>query len=124
MHYPMKQYLEAHRKVDSTFAIAGFALADDGIHPGETGHWIMAKSILLDLGEKTAATAPTIQAAMAMMPNAAQVLTLVSERQIIMKDAWLTATGHKRPGMKVGLPLDEASLKAAELNRQIKALMR
>ncbi|WP_375443806.1 SGNH/GDSL hydrolase family protein [uncultured Fibrella sp.] len=124
VHYPMKRFLDAHRTVDSTFTISGFALADDGVHPGEVGHWIMAKSILLDLGEKAVAAAPTIQAAMAMIPNATQVLTLVSERQTLMKDAWLTATGHKRPGMKIGLPLNEANTKAAELDRQIRALLR
>lgn len=123
VHYPMKQFLEAHRKVDSTFAIAGYALADDGVHPGEVGHWIMAKSILLGLGEQRIAAAPTIQAAMAT-PNAGTLLQLFSERQTTLKDAWLTATGHKRPGMKTGLPLDEAKTRAAELDVQIKALMR
>ncbi len=124
MHYPMKQFLEAHRKVDSAYTISGFALAEDGVHPGEVGHWIMAKSILLGLGEKAVATVPNIQTAMALIPNSAQLLKLISERQIIMKDAWLTATGHKRPGMKVGLPLDEAKAKAAELDAQIKPLIR
>ncbi|MDB5243432.1 MAG: family lipolytic protein, partial [Spirosoma sp.] len=37
--------------------------------------------------------------------------------------AWLTATGHKRPGVKVGLPLEEAKAKALELDAQIKLLM-
>ncbi len=124
VHYPMKQFLEAHRKVDSAYAIAGFALAEDGVHPGQAGHWIMAKRILLGLGEKAVATAPDIQSAMVTVPNAAQLLKLISERQSIMKDAWLTTAGHKRPGMKVGLPLDEAKAKAAELTAQIKSLIR
>ena len=123
VHYPMKEFLEAHRKVDSAYAIAGFALAEDGVHPGETGHWIMAKSILLGLGEKAIATAPNIQSAMATTPNSIQLLKLISERQTILKDAWLTTAGHKRPGMKVGLPLNEAKAKAAELDAQIKVLM-
>ncbi|MEZ0485782.1 SGNH/GDSL hydrolase family protein [Fibrella aquatica] len=123
VHYPMKEFLEAHRKVDSTFAVAGFALADDGVHPGEVGHWLMAKRILLGIGEKAVAPAPTIQAAMTTVPNATQLLKLVSDRQMIMKDAWLTATGHKRP-MKAGLPLDEAKAKAADIDAQIKALLR
>ncbi|MEZ0542629.1 hypothetical protein [Fibrella arboris] len=41
-----------------------------------------------------------------------------------MKDAWLTALGHKRPGMKPGLPLDEAKRKAADIDRQSKAMLR
>ena len=37
----------------------------------------------------------------------------------MLKDAWLTATGHKRPGMKQGLSLAEAQARAAELGKQI-----
>jgi lysophospholipase L1-like esterase len=123
VHYPMKQFLEAHRKVDSAFSIAGFALAEDGVHPGEVGHWIMAKSVLLGLGEKAVANAPNIKSAMAQIPNSAQLLKLIAERQNLMKDAWLTASGHQRPGMKTGLPLAEAKAKAAEIDTQIRALM-
>lgn len=123
IHNPMKQFLEAHRKVDSVFALSGFALADDGVHPGEVGHWIMAKNILLGLGEKAIATAPNLQSTLAQVPNVAQILLLIRERQNLMKDAWLTATGHKRPGVKVGLPLEEAKAKALDLDAQIKLLM-
>jgi S-methylmethionine-dependent homocysteine/selenocysteine methylase len=58
------------------------------------------------------------------MPASEQILKLVSQRQTMMKDAWLTATGHKRPEMKVGLPLEEARAKAAEIEKQIRALMK
>lgn len=122
VHYPMKQFLEAHRRVDATFAISGFALAEDGVHPGPVGHWIMAKSILQGLGEKSVANASDILSALATVPQARQLLKLVSERQNLMKDAWLTATGHKRPGMNVGLPLPEAKAKAAGIDAQIRAL--
>jgi len=39
-----------------------------------------------------------------------------------MKDAWLTATGHTRPEMKTGLPLNEAKSKASAIGKQINAL--
>jgi hypothetical protein len=39
-----------------------------------------------------------------------------------MKDAWLTDTGHKRPGMNKGLSLAEAQAKAAELDKRIRQL--
>lgn len=122
VHYPMKSFLEAHRRLDSTFAIAGFALAEDGVHPGDVGHWIMAKAILLGLGEGAIALAPDLRTAMVSIPNAAQLIKLISERQTLMKDAWLTATGHKRPGMNVGVPLNEAKAQAAAIDTQIKAL--
>jgi lysophospholipase L1-like esterase len=124
VHYPMKKVLEAHRKIDAEFSLTGFALAEDGVHPGEVGHWIMARETLVYLGEKEAAKAPDVKAAIAVVPASEQILKLVSQRQMMMKDAWLTATGHKRPEMKVGLPLEEARAKAAEIEKQIRALMK
>ena len=52
------------------------------------------------------------------------MLKLVKQRLALMHDAWLTKTGHKRPGVKAGLPLEEAQAKAAELERQIAALLK
>jgi hypothetical protein len=42
------------------------------------------------------------------------------ERHNILKDSWLTQTGHKRPEMKKGMPMSEAKLKAADLMKKIK----
>ena len=123
IHYPMKKYLEAHRKLDAAFGMDGFALTNDGVHPGEAGHWLMAKQLLLYLGEKKAAAYPGINAAMKYHANGSSILKLVAERQDFMKDAWLTATGHRRPGMKTGLPLPEAKSKALDISRQINALL-
>jgi lysophospholipase L1-like esterase len=124
IHYPMKNYLDAHRKIEAQFALSGFALAEDGVHVGETGHWIMARQVLLYLGEKNVAKAPDIKTAIADVPSSEQIFKLVSQRQMMMKDAWLTATGHKRPEMKIGLPLDEAKNKAAEIEMQIRTLLK
>ena len=55
-------------------------------------------------------------------PNGERLLKLIQQRQRLMRDAWLTDTGHKRPGMKKGLPLAEAQSKAAELEKQIREL--
>jgi hypothetical protein len=41
----------------------------------------------------------------------------------LLSDAWLTATGHSRPGMAPGVPLDEARARAAELDARIRALL-
>lgn len=121
LHYPMKKYLDAHRKVDQAMGIDGFALANDGVHPGEVGHWIMAKALLLYMGEKSVASAGNVLAVI-HHPKKEELMKLIAEEQSIMKDAWLTATGHKRP-MKAGLPLEEAKEKAVELDKQIKMLI-
>ncbi len=123
VHYPMKHFLDAHRQVDSQFSVAAFSLAEDGVHPGDVGHWIMAKSILVGLGEKAVAQASTIVATLKAMPHADKFLSLVAERQRVLKDAWLTAAGHERPGMKKGLPLEEAKTIAAKIDLQLKELM-
>ncbi len=123
IHYPMKKYMEAHRKIDSAFGLDGFALAQDGIHPGETGHWIMARQILLYLGFMEVAKSPGIAESIKQIPNAVQLAALVSKRQNMMRDAWLTATKHKRPGLPEGLPLSEAQTKSDELMSEIKALI-
>jgi lysophospholipase L1-like esterase len=119
IHWPMKKYIEDRRLTDSTYFFA-----KDGVHPNETGHWLMAKQILLFLGEKNVTNAEDAKGAMASVSNGETLLRLIKQRQDIMKDAWLTSTGHKRPEMKPGLPLNEAKLKAGDLNKQIEDLIR
>jgi len=59
----MQRVLDAHRRLDQRLGIeTSFALANDGVHPAEAGHWIMAKSILMHLGAKEIIKAGTIQA--------------------------------------------------------------
>jgi len=55
--------------------------------------------------------------------NGPPALKLIRQRQRLMCDAWLTAIGHKRPGMKKGLPLDRARAEAAKLDRRIGKLI-
>ncbi len=101
----MTRYLESFRAANLTFK-----LAEDGVHPGEFGHWLMAKSVLLYLGQKVKDTT-NFMAAISTQPHAQQIYDLVNERQLLMKDAWLTTVGHKRPGMNQGIPLPEAQIK-------------
>jgi lysophospholipase L1-like esterase len=117
LHGPMNRYLTERRQKEPDFF-----LAIDGVHCGETGHWIIAKQILLHLGAKDVAKADDPQAMLVVHPRGGQILKLVQEKQRLMKDAWLTETGHKRPGMNKGLPLAEAQAKAAELEEQIRQL--
>ncbi|HWK03848.1 MAG TPA: SGNH/GDSL hydrolase family protein [Puia sp.] len=119
LHFPMQQYLKERRLANPAFAFAG-----DGIHPDSLGHWIMAREILSYLGEKGVRDAESIQAVLAGLPQGAVILRLVGEKQGVMKDAWLTAAGHTRPGMNVGLPLEQARVKEGEIKEEIRALQR
>lgn len=119
LHWPMKKFLEDRRLVDTAFLFA-----KDGVHPNEQGHFIMAKAILLGLGETELAKATDMPSVLSDFKNGDAVLKLIEERQAIMKDAWLSLIGHKRPGMKVGLPLKDAQLKRDEIDLKIQALMK
>ena len=123
IHFPMQKYLESHRKVDKKFGINGFALAPDGIHPNETGHWIIARQILIYLGFKEVAHSPGISENLKSIPNGEEILRLVTERQNMMRDAWLTATKYKRPGLPEGLPLSEAEARSDEIEQKIQGLI-
>jgi lysophospholipase L1-like esterase len=118
LHTPMKVCLAEHRAKD-----AGFAFARDGVHPDDLGHWVMARAILSHLGAKDVAEMEDPKAVVSAIPHGEELLGLVRQRQNLLRDAWLTATGHKRPGVKKGLPLDQAEAKAAELEVRIKKIL-
>ena len=100
LHFPMKEFLAARRLTN-----AAFAYGQDGIHPGELGHWVMAQQILLHLGAKEAARAGSIGELLANFPNGNVILQRDQKDQAVWKDAWLTAIGHQRPGMNRGAPI-------------------
>jgi lysophospholipase L1-like esterase len=117
IHGAMKLYQENHIKKDSSFALAA-----DGVHPGKTGHWLISKEILLYLGEKNIFKSESITEALSSFPKGEQILQLVAQRQIMMKDAWLTSTGHQRPGMNTGLPMRKAKAKSKKIRKEIISL--
>lgn len=114
IYWPLKQYVSEYQMVDSTFSYS-----NDGIHPNEIGHFFIAKQILLSLGESELNTANNIYEALMFFQNRDTILKLVEKRQEILKDAWLTYIGHKRPEMKKGLSLEEAGVLTEELNARI-----
>ena len=118
IHYPMKKYLMQHRMTDSAFA-----LALDGIHPGEAGHWIIAQQILLYLGFRNVAKFAGITENLQQVKDAAALMKLIATRQNMIRDTWLTATKHLRPGLPVGPPLKEAQAKADEFLIEITTLI-
>ncbi len=119
LHGRMKEYLAKKRLTNPTFALSG-----DGVHPKELGHWIMAKAILLHLGASDLADGETSIDVLSAHPHGPAIFKAVVERQAVMRDAWLTATGHKRPGVKPGLPLDKARSKAVGIDAQIDELLK
>ncbi len=113
VHTAIGNALASHRLTDPAFSFA----PHDGIHPDPEGHAVIAGAILSAWGYPLAvAKAPLVWA---KSPDA--LTEDIRERNSVLKDAWLTATGHQRP-MKAGLPLPEAQAKAAVLTKSIDAL--
>jgi len=123
VHFPMKKYLEAHREVDAKFNLDGFALTVDGVHPGEFGHWIIARQILIYLCGDNVSAFPSVEKSLAGNKNGPTILKMVNERQNMLRDAWLTSTKHKRQGLPVGLPLDSALRKSVVMASRIDSLI-
>lgn len=119
LHRPMEAAIEAGRRSDPKFTFAR-----DSVHPDERGHVVMARALLEGLGARDVEGAADAAALLSVHPRGKEILALVRDRQTLMKLAWLTATGHKRPGVKPGLPLEEAQAKAAALDERIAALIR
>ncbi len=104
---PVLKYVDRRRQDDP-----GFSMSPDGVHLNREGHRVLAEAILKAWGYGES------------VPQNATMLGLVEQREIMLRDAWLTRVGHKRPGVKAGLPLDKARSRAAELDIKIKALDR
>lgn len=120
VHTPMKSRLAARRAADPAFRLAA-----DGVHLDATGHWLMARELLVHWGlPATLRDQPSAERALAEFPQGPEILKLVQQRQRLLKDAWLTATGHERPGMKPGLPLADAEQQAAAIEARLQALQK
>jgi arylsulfatase A-like enzyme len=103
---PVLKYVALRRKTRPTFA-----LSDDGVHLNAEGHRILATTILRRWGHRE------------MWEPDAELLRIVTEKSTLLHNSWLSHVGHKRPGMKAGLPLEEARQKAASLDSQIAELV-
>jgi len=118
IHTPMNQFMAEKRKTNPSYTFTR-----DGVHPDETGHWLMAREILVHLGAPAEiGTMKSADAMLADYPRGDEVLKLITQKENVLRDAWLTEAGHLRPGHRVGPPVAEAEQKAAELDKKIKAL--
>jgi hypothetical protein len=115
IHGPMRKILDDRRS-----KAPNYRFADDGVHIDSTGHWLVAREVLIHWGMPADEVATSAGPAFVPWANGRDVLKLVQRKQSILKAAWLTETGHKRPGMAKGLPMDEANRKAAEIEAEIR----
>lgn len=113
VHGAMTKALADARRADPVFTFA-----KDGVHPNMAGHLVMAQPLLADWGLKVT------EAGLPDHLNGAVIFEAVQAKQALLRDAWLTETGHKRPGVKAGLPLAEAQAKAEAWDAKARAAVR
>ncbi|OYW76732.1 MAG: hypothetical protein B7Z37_07420 [Verrucomicrobia bacterium 12-59-8] len=111
IHGPMNAAIAEKRKTDPEFTFS-----KDGVHPGAEGHLLMAHAVLDAWGLKVKPDGTPDH------PNGAAILALVKKKHAILRPAWLSYVGHKRPGNAPGLPIEEAKAKAAELDAEARKL--
>lgn len=113
-HSLMAVSLAHLRKTNSTFTFS-----KDGVHPDSLGHAVIARAILAAWGLRPDEN--ELLGQLATDPENER-LKLIRERRKLLAHAWLTSTGHNRPGVPTGLPLAEATAQATGLEEKIRAL--
>ena len=119
LHAPMRAEVLSRREKSPNFMFAG-----DGVHPSDEGHWFIAAQIIRACGDDKAAAAASPEALLASASIDAKAWPLIERRMSILRDAYVSAAGHKRPGVAKGLPLEKAEAEAAKLTQQIQSLLK
>lgn len=121
-HGPMRKALDDGRAKDPAFS-----LSNDGVHPGREGHWIMARELLT---QSFGAKLDGVTSAETLFPtHGPEIRKLVNQRMGVRFSAWMTTTGHQRPGVaggpgaKPGPSIEQATETAAAIGRQIETLL-
>ena len=116
------EVIDAHRPMAAALALAratdpAFTFSKDGVHPNALGHAVIARAILTAWGLR-----PDDDDVLGQLATNSDtpLLVLIRERRKVLAHAWLTATGHRRPGIPTGLPLAEAEARAAEIEEKIR----
>jgi lysophospholipase L1-like esterase len=104
LHSAMRQELRKRRQESPEFTFQ-----PDAVHPDASGHLFISQ-VLIGAVEKDVDGLADIES----------ILATIRQRLDIRRDAWLTATGHQRPGLRPGLSLAEVEQRAAGLTRSIR----
>lgn len=94
-----------------------FIYAKDGVHPGGDGHRFIGEAAAKGLW-------PLLKLPGQPVLPTGDALKILSERAGVLEYAWLSETKHLRPGVKAGLPLDEAKKRADELMVKYKEVVK
>ncbi|MBL8825718.1 MAG: PQQ-dependent sugar dehydrogenase [Planctomycetaceae bacterium] len=117
LHTAMTRALHERRQSDPMFTFQ-----PDAVHPNDAGHWFIAQQLIGWFGDGAASAAATPQAMLAQLHVAPAAYPLHQRRVQVLKDSYVGAAGHKRPGVAAGLPIAEAEAKYHSYTADLKAL--
>lgn len=99
---PLMEFIRMRREADPSYKY------NDGVHPEDDGHWVMARAILKDAFHIVLDRTPDWAESME-----GSFIRAVSRRRDMLNAAWREHVGHSNPYKLEALPLKEA-LSAAE----------
>lgn len=96
---PIVEFQNEKRKANPDFTMSG-----DGVHFNDQCHRLIAAAIV-----------KTIRPDTKNIQFDDKFVSVASKKMAILRDAWLTKSKHKRPGIRAGLPIDQANAAVAKL---------
>lgn len=118
VHRPMSDALAQRQKANPDFTFQ-----PDAVHPNSEGHWAMAQEVILWFGDTASAQAGSPKQMLSSHRISDDVLEVVEQRLNLRRDAYLSASGHKRPGIKAGVPVEDAEKQTQKLTAKIRELV-
>lgn len=103
LHSNMAENLAARRE-----SSPDYTFQRDAVHPNEEGHHVMANTIIGWLREHG------VQSTASTTTDASR-RERQTQRMRLLRDAYLSEAGHQRPGVKAGLPVEEALKRHREI---------
>lgn len=89
-----------------------FTFQPDAVHPNKAGHEFIAHHLIKHFDGDNA-----------KLPDGEELIEAVEQRMQILRNAYLFKAGHKRPGVRRGLPIAWAKERAAEVTETIRRLV-
>ena len=118
LHGAMKQAVLDRRKT-----IPEFTFAADGVHPNEEGQAVVAGPLAREWGLQLDDQGnPQVPQGKSIDAN--RLFQLVAQKQRLLQLAWLSSTGHLRPGIPKGVSLQQANEEASQIDQQIAQMTR
>ena len=102
LHTAMTQELEKRRQTNPEFTFQ-----PDSVHPNGDGHQYIARKLIGWFDGKSP------------LESSKDILPTITQRMNLRRDAYLSAAGHKRPGIPAGLPVEQAEEQAQQLTKEL-----